>query len=115
MGSVISLEKLGGGWILVLITASNVEEAKRIAEKLVEKKLAACVNIVEKIHSIYWWQGKIEESSEALLIVKTRITKLDELIDVVKSIHSYEVPEIIALPIIGGYSTYLEWLNSSIE
>lgn len=106
---------LEGGWIIVLITASDKNEAENIAKKLVKEKLVACVNIVEKIHSIYWWQGKIEESSETLLIAKSRVDKLNKIINLVKSIHSYDVPEVIAIPIISGYSKYLKWLNESLS
>ncbi len=106
---------LKGGWILVLVTASDKKEAMKIAKKLVENKLAACINIVDNIHSIYWWQGKVEESNESLLIIKTRIDKLEKLIETIKSLHSYSVPEVIALPIIGGYNKYLEWLEESIS
>ncbi|OYT40458.1 MAG: cytochrome C biogenesis protein CcdA [Desulfurococcales archaeon ex4484_58] len=106
---------LEGGWILVLITASNREEAENIARELVKDKLVACVNIVDNIKSIYWWKGEIEDSRESLLLVKTRINVFDRLVKKVKSIHSYEVPEIIALPIITGYKEYLKWLSESLK
>jgi periplasmic divalent cation tolerance protein len=104
-----------GGWIAVLSTASNKEEALRIARRIVGEKLAACVNVVDNIHSIYWWEGKVEESSEALLVIKTRVEVLDKLIDLIRRVHSYSVPEIIALPIISGYSEYLEWLDQCLH
>ncbi|WFO75451.1 divalent-cation tolerance protein CutA [Desulfurococcaceae archaeon MEX13E-LK6-19] len=106
---------LWGGWILVLVTTSGLDEAKRIAKTLVEKKLAACINIVEKIHSVYWWQGKVEEGDESLLVIKTRVDKFKELVDTVKKLHSYTVPEIIALPIVVGSSDYLKWLDESVS
>ena len=106
---------IGGGWVLVLVTTSNKEEAERIAEDIVKNKLAACTNIVEKIESIYWWNNKVEKSSEALLIIKTKVTQLGKLVRRIKSLHSYEVPEIIALPIIGGYPDYLKWLDNSVR
>ncbi len=102
-----------GTWIIVFTTTSSKEEAKRIAKSIVEKKVAACVNIVDDINSIYWWKGSIEESREALLIIKTKINLLDKLIEEIKKIHSYEVPEIIAIPIIAGLRQYLEWINKS--
>ncbi|MEM0378358.1 MAG: divalent-cation tolerance protein CutA [Thermosphaera sp.] len=102
-----------GGWILVLITTSNYEEASKIARTLVESKLAACVNIVREVSSIYWWEGKIEQSGESLLLVKTTIERLENLVRKVKEEHSYSVPEIIAVPIIGGNKDYLSWIRAS--
>jgi len=103
-----------GGWIVVLITTPSRDEAYKISRVLIEEKLAACINIVESVHSIFWWKGNIEESGEALMIVKTRIDKLNKLIETVKKHHSYTVPEIIALPIIAGNPDYLKWLDESI-
>lgn len=102
-------------YIVIFITASDKKEAGRIARKLIENRLAACVNIVDKIDSVFWWQKKIDCSQEALLIVKSKRSKLNKLIKLVKSLHSYQVPEIIALPIIGGNRSYLEWLDESIR
>lgn len=101
-------------YIVIFITVSNKKEAQRISEALLKDRLAACVNIVNKIESIFWWQGKINRTGEILLIVKSKKSKLNKIIKRVKSIHSYEVPEIIALAIIGGYKNYLEWLDDSI-
>ena len=106
---------IGGGWVLVLVTTSNKEEAEHIAENIVREKLAACTNIVEGVESIYWWKGRVEKSGEALLIIKTKVTQLGKLIRRIKALHSYEVPEIIALPIIGGYPDYLKWLDSNVQ
>lgn len=102
-----------GGWILVLITASNPEEASKIANILVESKLAACVNIVREVTSLYWWEGRIESGRESLLLVKTTIEKLDNLVRRVREVHSYSVPEIIAIPILGGNKDYLHWIRAS--
>jgi periplasmic divalent cation tolerance protein len=102
-------------YIVIFITASNKKEAKKIAEKLIKNKLAACVNIVNKIESLFWWQAKVDKASEVLLIVKSRKDKLAKIIAAVKSAHSYDVPEIIALPIIGGYKPYLKWINESLR
>lgn len=103
-----------GGWIIVFITTSSYEEAEKIARGIIEKKLGACVNIVGKVHSIYWWQGKIEEDDESLLIVKTRIDKFEELANYVRENHSYQVPEIVAVPLIIGFTKYLEWVDEVI-
>jgi periplasmic divalent cation tolerance protein len=108
------MKRISGGWIVVLTTTSNPEEAKSIAKKLLEKKLVACVNIIEKIHSLYWWKDEIREDQEALLIIKTRIEKLGNVIRTIKEKHSYEVPEIIALPILAGSPEYLQWLDKTV-
>jgi periplasmic divalent cation tolerance protein len=96
--------------IVVFITASNEDQAARIAKALVEAKLAGCVNIIKNIRSIYSWEGKIEDEPEVLMIVKTRKPLFDDLIKKVKELHSYTVPEIIALPIVEGSEDYLKWL-----
>lgn len=99
--------------IVVFVTAANRKEAQNIASALVRHKLAACVNIMEKVHSLFWWQGRVDSAQEALLIIKTRRALLSKLIKKVQSLHSYEVPEIIALPIIAGNKKYLKWINES--
>ncbi len=103
-----------GGWIIVFVTTSDKEEAENIARSLLEERIAACVNIVDNVSSIYWWKEAIESSREALIIIKTRVEKFNKLVETVKKKHSYEVPEIIALPIYIGYSKYLEWIDSEI-
>lgn len=102
-------------YIIVLVTCAQKKEAQRIAEALVEKRLAACVNIIDKISSIFYWQGKIDSAKELLLVVKTKKTKLPKIIKLVKSLHSYNVPEIIAVPVISGDKNYLKWINDSIR
>ena len=92
---------------VVFITASSQEEAQRIARTLVEERLAACVNILPGIRSVYRWKGQIHEDPEVLLTAKTAGQMLDPLIQRVKQLHSYEVPEIIALPILAGAEDYL--------
>jgi periplasmic divalent cation tolerance protein len=101
------------GEIVVFITASDEEEASKIARALVEERLAGCVNIIKDIRSIYSWQGKIEDEKEVFMVVKTQKTLFDSLIKRVKELHSYTVPEIIALPIIQGSEDYLKWLNKA--
>jgi periplasmic divalent cation tolerance protein len=95
------------------MTTANKKEAEKIAYCLIKNKLAACVNIMENVNSLFWWQGKVDSAKEALLIVKTRKTLMHKLIRKVKSLHSYEVPEIIALPIVCGNKEYLKWINES--
>ena len=99
--------------IIVLITASNEEEAHKIAELLVNEKKAACVNILPGVDSLFWWEGKIESARESLLLVKTKASLFPEVVELVKRTHSYEVPEIIALPIIAGSEDYLKWLDTA--
>lgn len=99
--------------MVVLITAGSEEEAHKIAGLLVNKRKAACVNIVPGVHSLFRWQGGIDSARESLLLVKTRSSLLAEIIRLVREIHSYEVPEIIALPVIGGSEDYLRWLDGA--
>ncbi|TEU12504.1 MAG: divalent cation tolerance protein CutA [Anaerolineales bacterium] len=102
-------------YLLVSITTSSSEEAARIAEALVQERLAACVNIVPAITSIYRWQGEVHRDSEVLLIAKSRPELFESLAARVKELHSYEVPEIIALPIAAGSKAYLNWIDQSVQ
>lgn len=99
--------------VVIFITVSNEQEGVKIAKNLVEEKLAGCINIVRDIRSVYSWQGKIEDDAELLLIVKTRRQLFTRLKDRVKELHSYSVPEIIAIPIIEGSEDYLKWLEET--
>lgn len=96
--------------IVVFMTAANGEEATRLADMLVGAHLAACVQILPEMESVYRWQGKIERQAEVLLIAKTTMRKFDELDREVRALHSYDTPEIVALPIVTGSAPYLEWL-----
>ncbi len=102
------------GYVVVLITAP-VEKASEIATFLVEKELAACVNVIEQVHSTYWWMGKIENDAESLLIAKTKSELFKKLVEEVKKVHPYEVPEIIALPVVDGNEDYLRWIDESLK
>jgi periplasmic divalent cation tolerance protein len=97
--------------IIVLVTCGSQEEAVKIAHSLVEERLAACVNLVSPVRSIYRWEGKIWDEKEWILIIKTQKQRFEKLERKVKSLHSYSVPEIIGLPIIEGSSSYLDWLE----
>jgi len=99
----------------VYITLKDKEEAKKIGNALVKERLAGCVNIIDNMNSIYWWEGKIESSKEAVLIAKTTEDKVEELIGKVKSLHSYSCPCIVALPVTGGNRDYLEWIEKEIK
>ena len=98
-----------------LVTVPNMEEAKRIADKLVGERLAACVNIVRDIISTYRWKGKVEVDEEQLLIIKTSETKVNLIVKRVNELHSYEVPECIAFPIVKGSEKYLNWIEENIK
>jgi periplasmic divalent cation tolerance protein len=101
--------------IVVFITVDTPVNAQKLADKILAARKAACVNIIPKISSQYWWQGKIEKAGEVMLVVKTRATLLDDLVTLVKQNHPYTVPEILALPIIGGNPDYLIWLDSETK
>ena len=100
--------------IVVFMTAANGEEASRLAEMLVGAQLAACVQILPEIESVYRWQGKIERQAEVLLFAKTTKDKFAELEREVRALHSYDTPEIIAVPVTTGSTPYLKWLEKSV-
>ena len=100
-------------FIVILITASSMEEGEKIAGSLVENRMVACVNVVPSVKSFFFWEGKPAQESEVLLIAKSRRSFLDKIVEHVKKIHSYKVPEIIALPVIGGSEEYLKWVEAS--
>lgn len=102
-------------FIVVYVTVPDVDEAERIGRSLVEGRLAACVNIVPQIHSFFRWEGKVVDESEALLIVKTRRALFDSLRTHVKQMHPYDIPEVIALPVVAGHRPYLKWLDEATE
>ncbi len=102
-------------FVVVYVTACDLAEGRKIAQQLLAQKLAACVNIVSGIESHYRWEGKLEQSSEVLLVIKTRKTHFAKLTKAVKGIHSYNVPEIIALPIVAGDKKYLAWLRQETQ
>ncbi|MFA4842219.1 MAG: divalent-cation tolerance protein CutA [Candidatus Omnitrophota bacterium] len=101
--------------IVIFITCAKKSEALSIADNLISRKLAACVNIADNIKSVFRWQGKVDRAKEILLIVKSKKSKLTRIIKLVRLLHSYKVPEIIALPVISGYKPYLEWIDESIR
>lgn len=101
-------------YIVVFVTASSKKEAKLISTLLLEEKLAACVNILELTGSYFWWKGKIDHAKEILLMIKTKKKMLSKVVQAVKLKHSYTVPEVIAMPVIGGNRDYLRWISESV-
>lgn len=101
--------------MIAFVTAATTDEAARIARALVEERLAACVNIVSPIVSVYRWEGQVQQDSEVLLIIKTTDARLPDLIRRVKALHSYQVPEVIAVPVADGSPDYLAWLVDAVQ
>ncbi|MDY6972403.1 MAG: divalent-cation tolerance protein CutA [Thermodesulfobacteriota bacterium] len=95
---------------LVYVTLATTHEAKMIGKRLVSDRLAAGVNIIDNINSIYWWDGDVQEAREAILIAKTKKSLVPELIEKVKSLHSYSCPCVVSLPVLDGYGAFLDWV-----
>ena len=109
------MRKTSGKYLVVLVTCGSRREAQRIAREIVTRRLAACVNLLEMpVESVYRWKGKVEKAREFLLLIKTSARRLVELEATVKRLHSYEVPEFIALPIVAGSPAYLRWLADGV-
>ena len=98
-----------------MITCSSKREAERIGKRLLEERKVACINIIPGINSSFWWKGKIDSCSEVFLLAKTKKKEFKEIVMAVKKVHKYEVPEIIALPIVDGDKAYLKWIEKSVE
>jgi len=102
-------------YLIVFMTASNREEAVKIVRTLLEEKLIACGNIMDTVFSFFWWKGKIEEEKEVLVIMKSHENLFKKLSKRVTELHSYDVPEILALPIVDGSPSYLDWMKGCLE
>lgn len=100
-------------YLAVFVTTKDKEEALSIAEVVVSEKLAACANVIEPVVSVFTWKGKIERASEAFMILKTHVEAFPSLVARIKELHSYDVPEIIGLPILGGNLAYLKWIDEA--
>lgn len=100
--------------IIVYSTCSNPDEAKKLATHLVEQRLAACVNVVPGVGSFYWWKGKVEQGTEIQLVIKTRRELFERLRTEWETLHSYEIPELVAVPIVEGASNYLDWMEREL-
>jgi periplasmic divalent cation tolerance protein len=106
---------LDNAYIIVLITTGNKQEAEKIAQHLLDAKLIACANIIGPVSSIFRWSGKVEKAEEYLMLMKSRRNLFEELSKTVKALHSYEVPEILVLPVVEGLEAYLKWLESCLK
>ncbi len=104
-----------GKYIVVFVSCGSMSEAKKIAKLLVNDKVTACVNIIGGILSLYWWEGKVNKAKEVLLIAKTLQSNFANVQKIVTRTHSYEIPEIIAMPISKGNKTYLKWIDMSLK
>ena len=102
-------------YIMVFVTATSKIEAENIAKSLIKHKLASCVNIIPKVSSLFFWEGKVDRDNEFLLLIKSKKIKFTALVKRVKCEHSYKVPEIIALPIISGDKNYLRWIDAALR
>ncbi len=102
-------------YVVVLVTASNKEEAEKITQCILDERLIACANIIGPVASLFTWKGKTEKAREYVLLMKSRLDLFEKLSEKVKALHSYEVPEIIALPITKGFNPYLEWLSNTLR
>jgi len=101
--------------IVVIMTAANKEEAVKIVRRLLSERLIACANVVGPVSSLFWWKGKIDEADEFVVFMKSQKKLFKRLSERAKEIHSYQVPEIIALPVIEGLPSYLDWLGASLQ
>jgi periplasmic divalent cation tolerance protein len=105
---------VGAPEIVVVLVTVPIEQTQKIARALVERKLAACVNVVPGIRSMYWWEGKVQDDAEDLLVIKTPREGFDRLRDGILELHPYKVPEVIALPVEAAHTAYIDWVKRSI-
>jgi periplasmic divalent cation tolerance protein len=101
-------------FLVVLVTAPDLKTARKLGKLAVEKRVAACANLIPQLESHYWWQGKIVRSAEVLIVLKTTARRWRALEELIRSNHPYDTPEIIALPLSQGYNRYLEWISASV-
>jgi len=101
--------------VVIMVTASSRRECRKIARRLIEEKLAACVNITQPVQSVYWWEGKIDRSKELLMFIKTARDLFPQVMAEIALIHSSHTPEIICVPIIDGSPNYLQWISDSVH
>jgi periplasmic divalent cation tolerance protein len=112
---VVKLMSTKANFIVVLVTTANKEEAEKISQALLEEKLIACANIISPVSSFFFWSGKIDKAEECLVVMKSRLDLFVELEERLKGLHSYEVPEVLALPIVEGSKAYLSWMGEVLK
>lgn len=115
LSAFLSLFFLMSGEIVILCTCGSPEEAEKVARHLLEKRVAGCVSMVPGVRSFYWWQGAVESASEHLLLIKSSAELFAEVERAIREVHSYEVPEVLALPVLEGAADYLKWLRSNLR
>ncbi len=103
------------GYVTILVTTKDKKEAQQIAKGLLSAKLIACANMIEGVQSMFWWEGKIDSAKETLLVLKTKQSSFKKVEAKVRLLHSYKVPEIIALPVLAGSTDYLKWIEDSLK
>jgi len=109
------VKRLSNSYIITIVTTASREEAETIVQRLLEARLIACANILGPVHSRFRWSGKIEKTQEYLILMKSRRDLFEKLSEAVKALHSYEVPEILALPIVEGSKAYMDWLSNCLR
>jgi len=109
------VKRLNNSYIIILVTTASREEAETIVQRLLEARLTACANIMGPVHSHFHWSGKIEKTEEYLILMKSRKDLFEKLSETVKALHSYEVPEILALAVVEGSKAYMDWLGSCLK
>ena len=106
---------LQNAYVIVMVTTASKQEAEKIAQQLLKERLIACANIIGPVSSLFHWAGKMEKAEEFLIFMKSRKELFEKLTETVKALHSYEVPEILIFPIVGGSEAYLDWLGSCLR
>jgi len=106
---------LQNAYVIIMVTTASKQEAEKIAQRLLKERLIACANIIGPVSSLFHWAGKTEKAEEFLIFMKSRKDLFEKLTETVKALHSYEVPEILVLPVVGGSKAYLDWLGSCLQ
>lgn len=101
-------------YVMVMVTAKDADQAERIVQQLLKKKLIACANMIKGVQSVFWWDKKIDQCEEVIVVMKSRHSEFQKIVECVRAEHSYEVPEVIALPILDGNQAYLNWIDESL-
>jgi periplasmic divalent cation tolerance protein len=112
---LVAVKLLENAYVIVMVTTPSKQEAEKIAQHLLEERLIACANIIGPVSSLFHWSGKIEKAEEYLTLMKSRNDLFEKLSEAVKALHSYEVPEILAFPIVEGSKGYLDWVGSCLR